>query len=476
MNRQKPYTGSRRERKEIMRRGDNETTETTIRRICPYGDSSSLTLVATSTFGVAGMHLLIGKTRYPLNISTTSRTYVIVLVLSLFGVHICTCASFVPASTVRWKHRSGRDIQSRVEASCTVLIATPPSRMLLLRTTASSSSDDPGTSSSSSPIKSRNGSKKAQASASIGEQSRRDILNIGTHLLGCFTAATAISTYEDYDVTHLKPNRATLRQSYLASFSDGEASIIGSATRGLAWNKSDRQRDIYELQFGEQAGREIESYNEVMERHRRERVPMWKKDRSLKQSYLSSSIGIDTGTNMSEETAKEAVVDIYNALRAILTLKILAADYEWDEMSIILDSHTLTNNLERATQTLRSAKPYLNEDARETIGFDWGSCAWRHCGAAADAQESLAELKCRLGLFEPFECLFCLDVVERSLRDIVAVIPHKLRPMGEEGALEEYIPYQPRSEDDGNFEGDGDESAFLGALSALRNDLFSLGQ
>lgn len=49
------------------------------------------------------------------------------------------------------------------------------------------------------------------------------------------------------------------------------------------------------------------------------------------------------------------------------------------------------------------------------------SCAWRHCGALADAQEALDELDSLVGVFEPFECLFCLDVVERSFRDILAV-------------------------------------------------------
>jgi hypothetical protein len=38
------------------------------------------------------------------------------------------------------------------------------------------------------------------------------------------------------------------------------------------------------------------------------------------------------------------------------------------------------------------------------------SCAWRHCGAQADAQEALDELDQLLGVLEPFECIFVLDV------------------------------------------------------------------
>mmetsp|Transcript_19708 Transcript_19708/g.43878 ORF Transcript_19708/g.43878 Transcript_19708/m.43878 type:complete len:492 (+) Transcript_19708:40-1515(+) len=406
------------------------------------------------------------------SISTT-----VFVLLTLLCVHTCTCASFVrvPRSKfVRvpvWKHPYSRDFECK---SCTVALTR--TIRPVFTAASSTSSDNAGVNRSSPPIEPESGGSITPESTGNDGQSRRDLLSVGAHLLGCVAAATAVSTYEDYDVTHLKPNRATLRQSYLASSADGDsyASIIGSATRGLAWNKSDRQPDIYELQFGEQAGRDIESYNEVMEHHRRERVPMWKKDGTRQSGFPSSNI--DVSSNMSEETVKDAVVDIYNALRAVLTLKVLAIDYGWDEMATVMDSRTLTSNLERATQTLRSAKPYLADDARDTIGFDWGSCAWRHCGAAADAQESLAELKCRLGLFEPFECLFCLDIVERSLRDIVAVIPEKLKPKGNDGVLEEYVPYQPRSEDEGNFEGDGDESEFLGALSALRNDLLSFGQ
>jgi hypothetical protein len=308
-------------------------------------------------------------------------------------------------------------------------------------------------------------------------QSRRDVFNVASHLLGCLGAATVVSTWEDYDVTHLKPNRATLRQSYLATAPNNAApnrsspSFIGSATKGLAWNEADREAELYELQFGEQAGRSIQSYNEVMERHRRERVPAWKGDAS-NRPYLSSRSRGSVAT-ISEADVEEAVEAVYNALRAVLQLKRLAKDYDWDAMAAILDGPVLVSDLERAAATLQSSRGYLSDETRQDIGFDWGSCAWRHCGAAADAQESIAELRCRLGLFEPFECLFCLDIVERSIRDMLAVIPGKFKPKGSAGQVEPYQPYQPRSEEEGNFEGDGDESDFLSALSALRSEFLS---
>lgn len=306
-------------------------------------------------------------------------------------------------------------------------------------------------------------------------QSRRDVLNVATHLFACLGAATVVSTWEDYDVTHLKPNRATLRQSYLAAGSDDlSPSFIGSATKGLAWNEADREAELYELQFGEQAGRSIQSYNEVMERHRSERVPAWKGDKS-NRPYLSLR-NKDSVATITEVDVKKAVEAVYDALRAVLKLKVLANDYDWDAMAEILDGPVLVSDLERAAATLQSSRDYLSDETREIIGFDWGACAWRHCGAAADAQESIAELRCRLGLFEPFECLFALDIVERSIRDMLAVIPDKFKPTGEAGQVEEYQPYQPRSEEEGNFDGDGDESDFLSALSALRSEFLSNGQ
>ena len=187
-------------------------------------------------------------------------------------------------------------------------------------------------------------------------QSRRDVLNVAAHLLGCLGAATIVSTWEDYDVTHLKPNRATLRQSYLADSAVGSnrgPSFIGSATKGLAWNEADRETNAYELQFGDQAGRDIQSYNEIMDRHREERVPTWKRDAN-NRPYLSHR-SKDSATAISESDAKKAVEAVYDALRAVLQLKVLAKDYDWDAMAEILDGPVLVSDLERAAAPLRRA-------------------------------------------------------------------------------------------------------------------------
>ena len=104
------------------------------------------------------------------------------------------------------------------------------------------------------------------------------------------------------------------------------------------------------------------------------------------------------------------------------------------------------------------------------------SCAWRHCGAQADAQESLAELYNSIGLFEPFECLFTIDIVERSLRDIVNVVPIKYHSKEDIQNLQPYVKYKSQQEinlengfsdnDDGMDSSDVD---YLNILNGLRS-------
>jgi len=98
------------------------------------------------------------------------------------------------------------------------------------------------------------------------------------------------------------------------------------------------------------------------------------------------------------------------------------------------------------------------------------SCAWRHCGAQADAQEAISELYNSVGLFEPFECLFTLDIIERSLRDILAVIPLELKP--DTSVLKPYVPYKSQPSN-GESEYGGQSSIdndFLNTLGKLRNN------
>ncbi len=109
------------------------------------------------------------------------------------------------------------------------------------------------------------------------------------------------------------------------------------------------------------------------------------------------------------------------------------------------------------------------------------SCAWRHCGAQADAQEALAELYNSIGLFEPFECLFTIDIVERSLRDIISVVPIKYHSQEDINGLHPYNKYKSQQEinldngmigsDNGDYDGmDSSDVDYLKILNGLRND------
>jgi hypothetical protein len=178
---------------------------------------------------------------------------------------------------------------------------------------------------------------------------------------------------------------------------------------------------------------------------------------------------------INEEDVIDAVECIVRALETINQLKADSAEYEWEQMLNTLQEPVLTTELQDSCSLLQRAKDFLSTEIRQEIGFDWGSCAWRHCGAQADAQESLAELYNSIGMFEPFECLFTLDIVERSLRDIMTIIPTEYKPDNKilTKRIGNYIPYESKNVG-GDEDGDGMDSIdadYLEALATLKNSL-----
>lgn len=178
----------------------------------------------------------------------------------------------------------------------------------------------------------------------------------------------------------------------------------------MGWGLSDRRDGEFEEWYGVSAAtlQWKPSYNEIMLQHRLERVPRWQKVDSRDQQ---------TSTTPSREEAKAAVWDLYQSLDELDALKIMADNYQWDDIKTILnpnnDDSSLRKSLEYSLDILKSV--HSNSDSEEEeddlstiIGFDWGSCAWRHCGAKADGQEALAELYSSVGMLEPFECRFVI--------------------------------------------------------------------
>jgi len=137
--------------------------------------------------------------------------------------------------------------------------------------------------------------------------------------------AICISLYQDYDVSHVKP-------------------------QGVL-----REQALYGLAYGESEDKIHPAYNTVLQHHREWRVPMWKQAAS------------NNGGSMSQ---KDATQNILEALSSIQQLKIMAADYQWEEMQAVIRQPALTSQLEEACAVLR--KTAGTPEARDEIGFDWG--------------------------------------------------------------------------------------------------------
>ena len=49
-------------------------------------------------------------------------------------------------------------------------------------------------------------------------------------------------------------------------------------------------------------------------------------------------------------------------------------------------------------------------------------------------------------MLEPFECRFIIDIVERSIRDVLAVIPDDIKPNNQQ--VKPYVEYVPQARED----------------------------
>jgi hypothetical protein len=188
--------------------------------------------------------------------------------------------------------------------------------------------------------------------------------------------------------------------------------------------------------------------------HRQERVTRWRNS---------------DATSLTEDMAVQ-IHTLCQILRSITDLQALAENYQWVEMRTALHTAPL-RQLETAASSLRK----WDHDA--VIGFDWGSCAWRHCGALADAQEAVDELDSLLGVLQPYEALFCLDVLERSVRDMLTTVPWQQADAIDVQFWKELPPYQPLTSTNVQFrdpDSTGDnyivDEAYVKALFELRVD------
>ena len=67
-------------------------------------------------------------------------------------------------------------------------------------------------------------------------------------------------------------------------------------------------------------------------------------------------------------------------------------------MSKVLRDPIILAHFDDACDILNRANDFLSLEARSEVGFDFGSCAWHHCGAFADVREAIDELDHLVGI------------------------------------------------------------------------------
>lgn len=78
----------------------------------------------------------------------------------------------------------------------------------------------------------------------------------------------------------------------------------------------------------------------------------------------------------------------------------------------------LVHDIESAA-TILATSAVLSNDARRAIGFQWGACGWRHCGAQAETAMALSEFRIHYILSSTMERRYYLDIAKRALDEVL---------------------------------------------------------
>lgn len=283
---------------------------------------------------------------------------------------------------------------------------------------------------------------------------RRYLLEIGAFVTYCAVAACALIQWEDVTCSYVLPSRQRTSVSLLNVNADNPRQWGASTVQGLGFGKTERMM-LWHTDDDDPLA-ELPSYNEVMLLHRTVTVPQWKQQES------------------SNANVQAAIHSITESLEQVWKLQAAAEDYQWDILRTNLRAAPFSD-LPAAGAVLRriNNNNKNNDQLNEVVGFDWGSCAWRHCGAVADTQEAIDELDQLLGVLEPYEAVFCLDIIERSLRDILAVIPWDRAAEQDVVFYHELPAYVSRISVNGDDEEEATsriDDAYFKALQELRID------
>jgi hypothetical protein len=154
-----------------------------------------------------------------------------------------------------------------------------------------------------------------------------------------FLLALLVISWEDLSMAH------PMRQSLAAR-------PLDSTVRGMAFGQ--RERQMLQIDIEPEQLQSIPSYNEVMLKHRTERVPSWE------------------GRAVTRQDVHDAVRTVQRALLLLDESKTLATEYEWDSLATSIRSPLLHSELEEACGILKRADGFLSVEARDEVGFNWG--------------------------------------------------------------------------------------------------------
>jgi hypothetical protein len=288
--------------------------------------------------------------------------------------------------------------------------------------------------------------------ATVSRLRSRHILDVLSLVVFSIIMTLILISWEDLTCKFVLPSR---HRTAISLYQPSSPYWGASTIHGMGFGHTERQI-LLAAEEQQSASANIDpllllpSYNEVMLRHRTETIPQWKR------SSTPSTIGA-------------AIHTITLGIQQLETLQNMANDYQWDEIRLKLHSSPISD-LSTQSAILRQSSSELND----VVGFDWGSCAWRHCGAIADIQEALDELDQLLGVLEPYEATFCLDIVERSLRDMLAVVPWQYASDDDKAFYANLPPYLSKisayNMDDIDSGSSRIDDAYFKALQELRID------
>ena len=204
-----------------------------------------------------------------------------------------------------------------------------------------------------------------------------------------------------------------LRRSFLqASALCGGASALGAASLFAAQVHRLLEPAVAGVEWSDPLAASLRSSTGLEARlERRKLEEEWLRLRELRES---GRIG-----RPQTEAAFAAVLDVRREIGAAAHLAEEHAG-DWQRAIEEVVTQPLVRELEGAA-TLLASSPLLAADSRAAIGWQWGACGWRQCGAQSDAAQAICKLRVNLGMLTPLEARYYLDVAMRAVDEVLFI-------------------------------------------------------